>query len=53
MIICLSCVCLVTTGLDDARNTAALCARLVQDGCQLKITKSLHRPKVHNYNYSY
>lgn len=33
-------------GLDDARNTAALCARLVQDGCQLKITKSIHRPKV-------
>lgn len=28
------------TGLDDARNTAKLCHRLVQDGCRLIITKS-------------
>lgn len=28
-------------GLDDARNTAKLCFRLVKDGCKLTITKSL------------
>ena len=30
------------TGLDDARNTARVCARMVSDGCLLKITKSIH-----------
>jgi ERI1 exoribonuclease 2 len=28
-------------GLDDARNTAKLCYRLVKDGCKLNVTKSL------------
>ena len=28
-------------GLDDARNTAKLCYRMVKDGCRLNITKSL------------
>ena len=28
-------------GLDDARNTAKLCYRLVKDGCRLNITRSL------------
>ena len=29
-------------GLDDAKNTARICARMVSDGCLLKITKSIH-----------
>ena len=33
-------------GIDDACNTAKLCARLVSDGCQLKITKVINQPKV-------
>lgn len=30
-------------GIDDARNTAKLCYRLVRDGCKLNITKCIHR----------
>ena len=30
------------TGLDDAKNTARICAQMVSDGCLLKITKSIH-----------
>ena len=28
-------------GIDDARNTAKLCYRMVRDGCKLNITKSI------------
>ena len=35
------CSLLWCVGLDDARNTAKLCYRLVKDGCRLNITKSL------------
>ncbi|XP_076585036.1 ERI1 exoribonuclease 2 [Chaetodon auriga] len=31
------------SGLDDARNTAQLAARMMRDGCVMKITKSLVR----------
>ncbi|KAM4595766.1 ERI1 exoribonuclease 2 [Fundulus diaphanus] len=31
------------SGLDDARNTARLAARMMRDGCVLKITRSLER----------
>lgn len=30
-------------GLDDSRNTAQLAARMMRDGCVMKITKSLGR----------
>lgn len=33
-------------GLDDARNTAMLCIRLINDGCILKITKSIQAVEV-------
>ncbi|GAB1609357.1 hypothetical protein Ahia01_001221200 [Argonauta hians] len=29
------------SGLDDARNTAKLAWRMIQDGCQMKVTKTL------------
>ncbi|XP_041838478.1 ERI1 exoribonuclease 2 [Melanotaenia boesemani] len=31
------------SGLDDARNTAQLAARMMRDGCVMKITRSLER----------
>ncbi|XP_059181763.1 ERI1 exoribonuclease 2 [Centropristis striata] len=31
------------SGLDDSRNTAQLAARMMRDGCVMKITKSLER----------
>ncbi|KAM9314877.1 ERI1 exoribonuclease 2 [Pholidichthys leucotaenia] len=31
------------SGLDDSRNTAQLAARMMRDGCLMKITKSLER----------
>ncbi|XP_040892372.1 ERI1 exoribonuclease 2 [Toxotes jaculatrix] len=31
------------SGLDDARNTAKLAARMMRDGCVMKITRSLER----------
>lgn len=31
------------SGLDDARNTAQLAARMMRDGCVMRITSSLHR----------
>lgn len=34
---------LVCLGIDDAKNTANLCYRMVQDGCRLTITKCIHR----------
>ncbi|XP_017283549.1 ERI1 exoribonuclease 2 [Kryptolebias marmoratus] len=34
------------SGLDDARNTARLAVRMVQDGCVMKITRSLERTSV-------
>ncbi|KAM9769787.1 ERI1 exoribonuclease 2 [Menidia menidia] len=34
------------SGLDDARNTAQLAARMMRDGCVMKITRSLERPTV-------
>ena len=37
-----------STGIDDARNTAKLCHRMVRDGCRLNITKCIHS-KVHTY----
>uniref|UniRef100_A0A3Q2D211 ERI1 exoribonuclease 2 n=1 Tax=Cyprinodon variegatus TaxID=28743 RepID=A0A3Q2D211_CYPVA len=35
------------SGLDDARNTARLAARMMRDGCVLKITRSLERVSGH------
>lgn len=29
------------SGIVDARNTAKLAHRMIQDGCQMKITKTL------------
>ncbi|XP_030599669.1 ERI1 exoribonuclease 2 [Archocentrus centrarchus] len=34
------------SGLDDARNTAQLAARMMRDGCIMKITRSLERTPV-------
>ncbi|XP_008292116.1 ERI1 exoribonuclease 2 isoform X2 [Stegastes partitus] len=34
------------SGLDDARNTAQLAARMMRDGCVMKITRSLERNTV-------
>uniref|UniRef100_A0A3P8SSS3 ERI1 exoribonuclease 2 n=1 Tax=Amphiprion percula TaxID=161767 RepID=A0A3P8SSS3_AMPPE len=34
------------SGLDDARNTAQLAARMMRDGCVMKITRSLERVSV-------
>ncbi|XP_028264834.1 ERI1 exoribonuclease 2 [Parambassis ranga] len=34
------------SGLDDARNTAHLAARMMRDGCVMKITRSLERTPV-------
>ena len=31
----------VYVGIDDARNTAKLCYRMVRDGCRLDITKCI------------
>ena len=31
----------VHVGIDDARNTAKLCYRMVRDGCRLDITKCI------------
>lgn len=37
---------MTTVGLDDARNTAMLCIRLINDGCVLRITKSIQALEV-------
>lgn len=34
---------IVSSGLDDARNTAQLAARMMRDGCVMKVTRSLTR----------
>lgn len=44
-------VCIVpplSSGLDDARNTAQLAARMMRDGCVMKITRSLVRVSGHH-----
>ena len=33
----------ISSGLDDSRNTAQLAARMMRDGCVMKITRSLER----------
>lgn len=33
----------IPSGLDDARNTAQLAARMMRDGCVMKVTRSLTR----------
>jgi len=33
--------CWICLGLDDARNTARLAWRMINDGCVMQITKSL------------
>lgn len=33
----------VHVGIDDARNTAKLCYRMVRDGCRLDITKCIQK----------
>uniref|UniRef100_H2M1I0 ERI1 exoribonuclease 2 n=1 Tax=Oryzias latipes TaxID=8090 RepID=H2M1I0_ORYLA len=35
------------SGLDDARNTARLAAKMMRDGCVMKITRSLDRVSAH------
>ncbi|KAF3687929.1 ERI1 exoribonuclease 2 [Channa argus] len=37
------CTFLTWSGLDDSRNTAKLAARMMRDGCVMKITRSLER----------
>lgn len=36
-------VFVICSGLDDARNTAQLAARMMRDGCVMKVTRSLTR----------
>lgn len=33
----------ISSGLDDARNTAQLAARMMRDGCVMKVTRSVPR----------
>lgn len=40
----------LAAGIDDARNTARLCWRMVCDGCVLRVTQSLPKDKVGMYS---